>query len=101
MLLKFKIDDVVGAIPVHLFCGILGTMIVPLTNPDADYVTQLKGILSIGGFVVITSSFTWYVLKVTMGLRLSDADQEKGADSSELGIHAYPYFEEKRTDSRM
>src|SRR5690606_1782445 len=52
---RFKIDDVVGAIPVHLIAGIWGTLIVPASNPDTSYVTQLIGVVAIGGFVFITS----------------------------------------------
>ena len=101
LLEKFKIDDVVGAIPVHLVCGIFGTLIVPWTNADASYLTQLIGVVSIGVFILVTSSIVWYVLKITMGLVLSDEHQKEGADISELGIHAYPYFREHRDSPRM
>ena len=69
MLDKFKIDDVVGAIPVHLFAGIWGTMVVPATNADASYVTQFISIIIVGVFVVVTSSIVWTILKSTMGIR--------------------------------
>ena len=71
MLDKFKIDDVVGAIPVHLFAGIWGTMIVPATNADASYVTQFVSIVIVGLFVVITSGIVWSILKSTMGIRVA------------------------------
>ncbi len=101
LLVKFKIDDVVGAIPVHLLCGILGTLIVPWTNPDATFSVQLIGVLAIGGFCLVTSAIVWSILKFTMGLRLSDEHQQSGADMSELGIHAYPYFSDRREQIRM
>ena len=101
LLEKYKIDDVVGAIPVHLFCGILGTLVVPWTNPDASYGVQLLGVISIGAFCLVTSTIIWYVLKLTMGLRLSDDHQQTGADITELGIHAYPYFQDRREQARL
>jgi Amt family ammonium transporter len=95
LLLRFKIDDVVGAIPVHLFCGIFGTLVVPWTNPDASFTTQLIGVVSIGGFILVASTMVWILLKSTMGLILSEDKQYQGADISELGVHAYPYFGQK------
>ncbi len=89
---KFKIDDVVGAIPVHLAAGIWGTLAVPLTNPDGSFLTQLTGIVAIGSFVVITSTIIWMVLKTTVGIRISPEDEEKGLDQAELGLEAYPEF---------
>lgn len=91
---KFKIDDVVGAISVHLVCGIWGTMAVPLTNHDESisFLTQLIGVLSIGAFVTISSAFVWYALKLTVGIRLTPEDEALGADISELGMEAYPEF---------
>lgn len=101
LLVKFKIDDVVGAIPVHLVCGIWGTIIVPWTNSEASFMTQFIGVAAIGGFIVVTSSIVWFVLKVAVGLRLDDDKQKNGADMEELGIHAYPYFSEQRITPRM
>jgi len=92
MLDKMKIDDVVGAVPVHLFAGIWGTLAVVLTNDDASILTQLYGIVVIGGFVIVTSGIVWLVIKATMGLRV-DADSEvSGLDKTELGMEAYPDF---------
>ncbi len=91
---KLKIDDVVGAIPAHLFCGIWGTLIVPLTNKSEgiSYINQLIGIVAIGAFVFVISLAVWYALKFTLGVRAS-ADQERvGLDKSELGLEAYPEF---------
>ena len=89
---KLKIDDVVGAIPVHLVCGIWGTLIVPLTNTDASYGTQIVGIVSIGIFVAVTSAIVWFILKAVMGIRVSEEDEVQGLDKAEIGIEAYPEF---------
>ncbi|MEP3045533.1 MAG: ammonium transporter [Roseibium sp.] len=92
MLDKLKIDDVVGAIPVHLIAGIWGTLIVPLSNSDASYVSQLIGIVSIGAFTFIASGIVWTVLKVAMGIRVSDEEEALGLDKVEIGVEAYPEF---------
>ncbi|MDM7458492.1 MAG: ammonium transporter [Paracoccus sp. (in: a-proteobacteria)] len=92
MLDRMKIDDVVGAIPVHLLAGIWGTLIVPATNPDATYGTQLLGVVAIGGFVFLVSLAVWLILKASMGLRASDEAQITGLDIAELGMEAYPDF---------
>ena len=89
---KLKIDDVVGAIPVHLFAGIWGTFIVPLSNSDASYGTQIIGIVSYGAFTFIASFVLWTILKVTIGVRASDEEQMMGLDKSEVGVEAYPEF---------
>ena len=87
---RFKIDDVVGAIPVHLAAGIWGTLAVPITNPDASFVAQLIGIVAIGAFVVVTSVVAWLAIKAVIGLRVSEEEELAGIDSTELGLHAYP-----------
>ena len=92
LLNRLKIDDVVGAIPVHLCCGIWGTLAVPLTNPDASFEAQLTGIGAIGGFVIVTSAIIWYALKLTGCLTLSKEEQIEGVDWAELGMDAYPEF---------
>ena len=89
---RFKIDDVVGAIPVHLFAGIWGTIAVVFTNPNASLVTQLFSIVVVGIFVVITSGLVWFVLRSTVGIRVSEDDEVNGLDMSELGMEAYPEF---------
>ncbi|MEE9590543.1 MAG: ammonium transporter [Hyphomicrobiaceae bacterium] len=89
---KLKIDDVVGAIPVHLLAGIWGTLAVPLTNSDASFMAQGIGVGSIGLFVVATSLVTWTVLKYTMGLRPSEEQEAAGLDQAEIGLEAYPEF---------
>ena len=89
---KFKIDDVVGAIPVHLIAGIWGTLIVPLTNSDASFGTQLYSIIIVGLFVVITTAIVWYVLKAIFGIRVDEEAEMNGLDVSEMGMEAYPEF---------
>ena len=92
MLDKMKVDDVVGAIPVHLFAGIFGTLIVPLSNSDATYWAQIQSIVIVGVFVVVTSAITWIILKGIFGIRVSQEDEINGLDVSELGMEAYPEF---------
>jgi len=92
MLDKFKIDDVVGAIPVHLFAGIWGTIAVILTNGDANLMTQLYGIAVIGIFTVAASAVVWLIIKAVVGLRVSEEAEIDGLDMSELGMEAYPEF---------
>jgi len=89
---KLKIDDVVGAIPAHLLCGIWGTMAVPITNADASFVTQLIGVVGIGAFVIVASAIVWLVLKYTIGIRADEEAEDAGLDKVELGLEAYPEF---------
>ncbi len=89
---KLKIDDVVGAIPVHLVCGIWGTLAVPLTNDSTNFGSQIIGILAIGVFVSAVSAVLWFILKGTVGLRVSEEDERGGLDIAELGLEAYPEF---------
>ena len=89
---KLKIDDVVGAIPAHLVCGIWGTLIVPFTNSDVSYSVQAIGVVSVGFFVVIASGIIWSALKFTIGLRVPEDEELAGLDKSELGMEAYPDF---------
>ena len=89
---KLKIDDVVGAIPVHLVCGIWGTLAVPLTNSNAKFSTQLIGIISIGAFVLITSFILWFTVKAVLGIRLSEEEEKDGSDKTEIGLRSYPEF---------
>jgi Amt family ammonium transporter len=89
---KLKIDDVVGAIPVHLFAGIWGTMAVPITNSDATFLAQFIGVASIGAFVVVASAVTWIVLAILLGLRPSEEAEMAGLDKTEIGLEAYPEF---------
>ena len=93
---KLKIDDVVGAIPAHLVAGIWGTLIVPFTNADTSYGTQIIGILAFGIFTVITTSIVWSILKVAVGLRASEEDEEYGLDLTETGTSGYPEYVSKK-----
>ena len=88
---KLKVDDVVGAISVHLVAGIWGTLAVGIFG-GGNLGTQIVGIAAIGAFVVITTSIVWLVLKATMGIRVSDEEEAMGLDKSELGMEAYPEF---------
>ncbi len=86
---KFKIDDVVGAIPVHLFAGIWGTLIVAWTG-DATFMGQLVGVLLTAVWVSVASAIVWFILKATMGLRPSAEIETAGLDVHETGVEAYP-----------
>ncbi|SFT76042.1 ammonium transporter [Pseudovibrio denitrificans] len=92
MLDKLKIDDVVGAIPVHLLSGIWGTLIVPLSNSDASYVTQFIGVAAIGIFTFVASTIVWYAIQMLVGLRVTEEDEAMGLDKAEIGVEAYPEF---------
>ena len=89
---KFKIDDVVGAIPVHLIVGIWGTLAVPVTNSDASFGTQIVSILIVGAFTFVASAVVWFIIKAVVGIRVSEEDEIAGLDTSELGMDAYPDF---------
>ena len=89
---KMKIDDVVGAIPVHLMAGFWGTMAVPFYTDGASFVMQFIGFAAIGVFVTVTSAVIWLILKSTMGLRPTQEDEMNGLDKAELGLEAYPEF---------
>ncbi len=88
---KFKIDDVVGAIPVHLFAGIWGTLIVAWTG-DATFMGQLVGVLLTAVWVSAASAIVWLALKYTIGVRPSEEDEVGGLDHAEIGVEAYPEF---------
>ena len=89
LLFNFKLDDVVGAIPAHLFAGIWGTLAVPLTNTDASFSAQLIGVLSVNIFVFAVSYIVWSVMKSIFGIRLSKEAETKGTDVTETGVIAY------------
>jgi Amt family ammonium transporter len=90
---KLKIDDVVGALSVHLVCGIWGTMAVPFTNPETSFMTQFVGVAATGAFVVVTTSVAWLLLKFTVGIRVSEEEEMIGCDKTEIGMEAYPDFQ--------
>ena len=89
LLFALKIDDVVGAIPAHLFAGIWGTLAVPITNPDTNFGAQFLGVVSINAFVFVVSFIVWAIMKNTIGIRLSKEAEMKGTDVSETGVIAY------------
>ena len=89
LLFAAKIDDVVGAIPAHLFAGVWGTLAVPITNSGVTFGAQLLGVVSINAFVFVVSFIVWSIMKATMGIRLSKEAELKGTDVSETGVIAY------------
>ena len=89
LLFALKIDDVVGAVPAHLFAGIWGTLAVPITNPDATFGAQLLGIISINVFVFVVAYIIWALMKSTIGIRLSKEAELKGTDVVETGVIGY------------
>ena len=89
LLIKLKIDDVVGAIPVHGFAGIWGTLAVPLTNSGTNFGSQLYGILWINIFVFIIAFIIWYLMKISIGIRISEEAEKLGTDKAEVGVMAY------------
>ena len=89
LLFTFKLDDVVGAIPAHMFAGIFGTLVVPMTNEDATFGSQLIGVLSINIFVFVVSYIIWSIMNSLFGIRLSKEAQAKGTDVTETGVIAY------------
>ncbi|WP_309045006.1 ammonium transporter [Marinobacter sediminicola] len=89
---KLRIDDPVGAISAHGVCGLLGLMLVPVTNADATFSGQLIGAATIFGWVFLASLLTWGIIKAVMGVRVSEQDEYEGVDLSECGMEAYPEF---------
>ena len=86
-----KVDDVVGAVPAHLFAGVWGTLAVCIAG-GGDFLVQLIGVLSVGVFVFGVSYAVWFAIEKTLGVRVSRAVEEVGQDSAELGLEAYPEF---------
>ena len=89
---KLKIDDPVGAISVHGVVGLLGLMVVPLTNDGSSFSGQLIGAVTIFVWVFGTSLIVWGILKAVVGIRISEEEEYEGADLSECGMEAYPEF---------
>ena len=89
---KLRIDDPVGAISVHGVVGIWGVLAVCITNPKASLWVQLQGIASIFAWVFLTSFAVWFVLKMTVGIRVTEEEEYEGIDISECGLEAYPEF---------
>ncbi len=88
---KLRIDDVVGAIPVHLVAGIWGTLAVGIFGAG-DLRAQIIGIAAVGAFVSLASALVWFALKLTVGIRVSEEVEDLGLDKAELGMEAYPEF---------
>ena len=91
LLEKLRVDDVVGAVPAHLFAGVWGTLAASIFGDGSIWV-QLLGIVAIGLFVFILSCLLWKGLAITLGIRVSDRVEQLGQDAAELGIEAYPEF---------
>jgi Amt family ammonium transporter len=94
---KMKIDDPVGAISVHGVVGLLGLLLVPLTNDGASFSGQIIGALTIFGWVFGASFVAWFVLKQMIGIRVSEEEEYEGVDLSECGMEAYPEFAKTST----
>src|SRR5690606_4444327 len=94
---KLKIDDPVGAISVHLVCGIWGTLAVGILGDQAGFsqlMSQVVGIVAIGGFTVIFSFSVGSIIKAVLGLRVSDEEQIEGLDLGEHDMSCYPDFQQ-------
>ncbi|MEE4279714.1 MAG: ammonium transporter [Halieaceae bacterium] len=94
---KLRIDDPVGAISVHGVVGLLGLLLVPLTNPltdegGASFGGQLIGAATIFAWVFITSFIVFFVIKLVLGIRVGEEEEYEGVDLSECGLEAYPEF---------
>jgi len=89
---KLKIDDPVGAISVHGVVGLLGLLLVPVTNDGASFSGQIIGALTIFVWVFVASFVTWFVIKMIMGIRVSEEEEYEGVDLAECGMEAYPEF---------
>ncbi len=89
---RLRIDDPVGAISVHGVVGLLGLLLVPLTNGEASFTGQIVGALTIFGWVFVASLVVWGALKAVVGIRVSEEDEYAGVDLSECGMEAYPEF---------
>jgi Amt family ammonium transporter len=89
---KLKVDDPVGALSVHGVCGIWGLIAVAFTNPEGSIIAQLTGIVVIFAWVFATSFVVWLIIKMVMGIRVSEEEELEGVDVSECGLAAYPEF---------
>jgi Amt family ammonium transporter len=89
---KLKLDDPVGAISVHGSAGLLGLMLVPVTNSGATFMGQMIGAATIFAWVFGTSFIVWFIIKSVFGIRVTKEDEYTGVDVSECGVEAYPEF---------
>jgi ammonium transporter, Amt family len=90
---KAKIDDPVGAISVHLICGIWGTLAAGIFGTDKSFVTQLIGVGAYGAFCFISAFVLFFVIKLTMGLRVDAEEEVRGLDLGEHNQEAYSGFQ--------
>ncbi len=89
---KLKLDDPVGAISVHGVCGLIGLMLVPITNGDSTFIGQIVGAITIFAWVFGTSTVVWLIIKAVMGIRVSEEEEYEGMDIADCGMEAYPEF---------
>lgn len=89
---KLRIDDPVGAISAHGVCGLLGLLLVPVTNDGASFSGQIIGAITIFVWVFVASLMVWGILKAVMGIRVTEEEEYEGVDLSECGMEAYPEF---------
>jgi Amt family ammonium transporter len=89
---KLRIDDPVGAISAHGVCGLLGLLLVPVTNSGASFSGQLIGAATIFAWVFLASLVTWGIIKAIMGIRVTEEEEYEGVDIAECGMEAYPEF---------
>lgn len=89
---RLKIDDPVGAISVHGVCGMFGLLVVPLTNADAGFLTQIIGLVTIFVWTFVVSLAVWGAIRAMLGIRVSEEEEYEGVDVSECGLEAYPEF---------
>jgi Amt family ammonium transporter len=92
---KLKIDDPVGAISVHGVVGLWGLLAVPITNPEATITAQAIGAVTIFVWVFVASMIAWGIIKVIMGIRVTEEEEYQGVDIVECGMEAYPEFTNK------
>ncbi len=90
---RIKMDDPVGAISVHLICGIWGTLAVGIFSADHSFVTQLIGVLAYGAFAVTSALVIFSLIKATIGLRVSEEEERRGLDLAEHNMEAYPDYQ--------
>ena len=91
LLEKVKLDDVVGAVPAHLFAGVWGTLAAAFAG-GAQIHVQLIGVLAIGGFVFAVSFALWKLIDITLSARVTHQVERLGQDAGELGMESYPEF---------
>jgi Amt family ammonium transporter len=89
---KLKIDDPVGAISVHGVVGLLGLLLVPVSNDEVSFTGQIVGAITIFGWVFVTSLIVWGALKAVIGIRVDEEEEYEGVDLGECGMEAYPEF---------